>query len=150
MALFYYRRVGHHSEITSMIRWINTITFEGLSVITAIWLLHSFSSCNFPQKSAFQDCHTFSSAKFFHSSKWKSIFFWIQERFHWHFIFRSRTFLCGIATANQYVLASIATKTYYDIEMWLSLPGAILFYGVISLIGYFFRMNFSSIHLIAF
>lgn len=51
------------------------------------------------------------------------------------FAFRSRTFLCGIATANQYVVASIATKTYYDVEMWLSLPGAILFYGIISLIG---------------
>lgn len=44
--------------------------------------------------------------------------------------------LSGIAVGCRYVFASIATKTYYDIEMWLSLPGATLFYGAISLIGY--------------
>lgn len=42
----------------------------------------------------------------------------------------------GIATANQYVLASIATKTYFNIETTFSLHGAILFYGLISLFGY--------------
>lgn len=51
------------------------------------------------------------------------------------FFFRSRSFLCGIAAANRYVLATVATKTYYNIEMWLSLPGAIGFYGFISFIG---------------
>lgn len=48
-----------------------------------------------------------------------------------------RSFLCGISAANQYVLTAIATKTYYNIEMWLSLSGATLFYGAISAIGYF-------------
>lgn len=47
----------------------------------------------------------------------------------------------GIATANQYVLASIATKTYFNIETTFSLHGAILFYGLISLFGYL--LNFS-------
>lgn len=53
------------------------------------------------------------------------------------FPFRSRSFLCGIALANHYILSAIASKTYYNIEMWLSLPGAISFYGIISLIGFF-------------
>lgn len=55
---------------------------------------------------------------------------------------RSRSFLCGIATANQYILASIAAKTYYNIEMWLTLPGSTLFYGCISLFGYFELKSF--------
>lgn len=55
---------------------------------------------------------------------------------HFELWFRSRSFLCGIATANQYILASISTKTYYNIETFLTLPGAILFYGCISLFGY--------------
>lgn len=50
-------------------------------------------------------------------------------------ISRLRSFLCGIATFVQYILIAIATKTYYNIEMWLSLPGAVAFYGTISVIG---------------
>lgn len=53
-------------------------------------------------------------------------------------ILRIRSFLCGISSACHFMLSAIASKTYYNIESWLSLPGAILFYGVISLIGYFF------------
>lgn len=40
------------------------------------------------------------------------------------------------------------TKSYYNIEMWLTLPGAIAFYGFISLIGYtIFSLFRFSIHL---
>lgn len=48
---------------------------------------------------------------------------------------RTRSFLCGIAMATHQILAAIATKTYYNIESWLSLPGAILLYGWISVFG---------------
>ncbi|XP_031634375.1 facilitated trehalose transporter Tret1-like [Contarinia nasturtii] len=57
------------------------------------------------------------------------------------FPLKSRTFLCGIVTANQYVVAAIATKTYYNVETWLSLPGAIIFYGIISLTGLIVMYN---------
>lgn len=50
--------------------------------------------------------------------------------------FRSRSFLVGIWTAVHYILAAIATKTYFTVETFLSLPGAAAFYGCISLIGY--------------
>lgn len=53
------------------------------------------------------------------------------------FPMKSRTFLSGIAAASHYVVASFSAKTYYNIEMWFSLPGAIAFYGVVGLIGYF-------------
>lgn len=51
------------------------------------------------------------------------------------FPFRLRSFLCGIAIASDYLLLSISTKIYYNIELWLSLPGANLFYGLIGFIG---------------
>lgn len=47
-----------------------------------------------------------------------------------------RSFLCGLSLASHYALSAIATKTYYNLEMWLSLPGAILLYGLNSVIGY--------------
>lgn len=52
------------------------------------------------------------------------------------YCFRSRSFLCSISTAFQYIFAAIATKTYYTIETLLSLSGAPFFYGIITLIGY--------------
>lgn len=93
------------------------------------------------QESVLLVCHTFFYRKCFHSSKWQ---FWnifeiskmrnnLNYCFFW---FRSRSFLVGLAKATQYVLTSFATKTYYNVEMWLSLPGATLFYGSISFIGY--------------
>lgn len=51
------------------------------------------------------------------------------------FPFKLRSFLCGIAVASDYLLFSISTKIYFTIEMWLSLPGANLFYGFIGFIG---------------
>lgn len=35
-----------------------------------------------------------------------------------------------------YALAFVASKTYYDLEMALTLPGVICFYGVVGLLGY--------------
>lgn len=49
--------------------------------------------------------------------------------------FKMRSFLCGLSLASSYILASIATKTYYNLEMAFSLPGAILLYGVNSVVG---------------
>lgn len=43
---------------------------------------------------------------------------------------------CSIITGVRYILAAVSTKLYYNIEMWLSLSGAAVFYGLISLIGY--------------
>lgn len=51
------------------------------------------------------------------------------------FLFRSRAFASGLAAAANYILAFFATKTYFDLEMLLSLPGVICFYGVIGVIG---------------
>lgn len=45
--------------------------------------------------------------------------------------------LCSISTADRYIFAAISTKMYYNIETWLTLPGAAAFYGFISLTGYF-------------
>lgn len=54
----------------------------------------------------------------------------------WKICFRLRSFLCGLTLAIRYGLAALATKSYYNLELWLTMPGAILFYGIISLIGY--------------
>lgn len=51
------------------------------------------------------------------------------------FPFRLRSMLCSITTASRYIFAAISSKLYYNIEMWLSLPGSAAFYGFISLTG---------------
>lgn len=51
------------------------------------------------------------------------------------FPFKSRSFYCGIVAAENQLLAFFATKTYYDLEAWLSLPGVILFYGMLGAIS---------------
>lgn len=57
------------------------------------------------------------------------------------FIFRSRGIATGITAAGCYIMAFIASKTYYNLESFLSLPGVSALYagiGVIGLIvGYF-------------
>lgn len=52
------------------------------------------------------------------------------------YCFRSRAFASGLVAAVNYLLAFAATKTYYDLEMFLSLPGVLLLYGIIGIIGY--------------
>ncbi|XP_052868649.1 facilitated trehalose transporter Tret1-like [Anopheles cruzii] len=58
------------------------------------------------------------------------------------FPFRNRSLACGITAALHYVMSFVTTKTYFNLESALSLPGVILFYGVMGLIGlcfvYFF------------
>lgn len=51
-------------------------------------------------------------------------------------IFRSRGFATGITAAGNYVLQFISTKTYYNLEVWLSLPGVAWLYGSVAVIGY--------------
>ena len=48
---------------------------------------------------------------------------------------RSRGIASGIAAALYYLLGFIAKKTYYDMEVSMSLPGITLFFCIISLIG---------------
>lgn len=42
----------------------------------------------------------------------------------------------GLAAALNYVLGFLATKTYYNLEIWLSIPGTTLFYCIINIFGY--------------
>lgn len=49
--------------------------------------------------------------------------------------------MCGISLALRYFIAAISTRLYYDIELWLTLSGAILFYGIISFIGYAYNSD---------
>ncbi|XP_055307332.1 facilitated trehalose transporter Tret1-2 homolog [Sitodiplosis mosellana] len=57
------------------------------------------------------------------------------------FPFKSRSFYCALASTINQLFAFIATKTYYDFERWLSLPGVICFYGAIGVVG-FILMSF--------
>uniref|UniRef100_A0A182R125 Major facilitator superfamily (MFS) profile domain-containing protein n=1 Tax=Anopheles farauti TaxID=69004 RepID=A0A182R125_9DIPT len=58
------------------------------------------------------------------------------------FPFRNRSLACGITAALHYVMSFVTTKTYFNLESAFSLPGVILFYGVMGIIGlgfvYFF------------
>lgn len=50
-------------------------------------------------------------------------------------MFRSRGIATGITAAGCYVMAFIASKTYYNLESLLSLPGVSLLYACIGLCG---------------
>lgn len=52
------------------------------------------------------------------------------------FPFKSRSFYCGLAGAENQLFAFFATKTYYNLERSLSLPGVICFYGAIGVVGF--------------
>lgn len=52
-----------------------------------------------------------------------------------HFFFRSRSFCCGLAGVLLQIFAFTPTKTYYDLENLMSIPGVICFYGVIAVVG---------------
>lgn len=49
---------------------------------------------------------------------------------------RSRAFASGLVAGLNYLLAFAATKTYYDLEVLLSLPGVICLYGVVGVLGF--------------
>lgn len=51
------------------------------------------------------------------------------------FPFKSRCFASGLTAAINYISMFCATKSFYDIERWLSLPSALLLYGSIGTIG---------------
>lgn len=59
----------------------------------------------------------------------------ITETNPFFFLDRSRGFATGLAAALCYILAFVATKTYYNLEIWLSIPGATLLYAAIGVIG---------------
>lgn len=50
--------------------------------------------------------------------------------------------LVSIVSGIRYIFGAISTKLYYNIELWLTLPGAAAFYGFVSLAGYI-KYNFS-------
>lgn len=54
------------------------------------------------------------------------------------FPFRNRSLACGITAALHYVMSFVTTKTYFNLESAFSLPGVILFYGVMGAIGLLF------------
>lgn len=51
-------------------------------------------------------------------------------------ILRARGFATGIAAAANYFMAFIATKTYYNFESALSMPGVTMLYCIIGIFGY--------------
>lgn len=44
--------------------------------------------------------------------------------------------LLSIVHGCRYIFVAFSTKLYYNVETWLSVPGAAAFYGLITLIGY--------------
>lgn len=52
------------------------------------------------------------------------------------FLHRVRGLAAGLTAAINYGLSFIATKTYYDLETWLSMPGMILLNCIINIVGF--------------
>lgn len=70
---------------------------------------------------------------------WKNaIFIDLQWMLKWFILklFRTRAFYCGICGAINQVFAFVSAKMYYDFERWLSLPGVVLLYGILAVIGW--------------
>lgn len=138
MVLFCFLRIGPHFRIHRIRPSQTLITFEILLVIMVIWRLVSCLSCSFVLVSALPPHLMWSMAKSFHSSKSFAILQFKSEsliKFNNSSI-RLRSFLCGIVFAVRYFVISVVKKTYYDIEVWLTLPGAVVFYGIITFVGY--------------
>lgn len=49
---------------------------------------------------------------------------------------RTRAYATGLTAAFNYVMQFVATKTYYNLEMILSVPGVAILYGLVALFGY--------------
>lgn len=58
------------------------------------------------------------------------------------FPFKNRSLACGITAALNYAMTFVTTKTYFNLESSLSLPGVILFYGICGSIGLLFVFFF--------
>lgn len=56
-------------------------------------------------------------------------------------IYRSRGIASGLAAALTYILGSIAKKTYYNLEISLSMPGVTLLYCIIAAVGLVWTYN---------
>lgn len=57
------------------------------------------------------------------------------------FDFRFRSMLLSIIAGCRYIFVAFSTKLYFNVEAWLSIPGAAAFYGLVSLVGYTFSFN---------
>ncbi|XP_031626287.1 facilitated trehalose transporter Tret1-1-like, partial [Contarinia nasturtii] len=57
------------------------------------------------------------------------------------FPFKSRGIACGVASAIFFVFAIIGSKTYYDLETAISLPGVSIMHACISFIGLILMYN---------
>lgn len=53
---------------------------------------------------------------------------------------RARGIIASFAAAFAYIMTFICTKTYYNLETWLSLPGISLLYCIVAATG--FVMNY--------
>lgn len=56
------------------------------------------------------------------------------EKKYWS-IHRSRALATGIAASTNYFWAFLGTKLYYNFEMSMSLPGTVIFFGFIGVLG---------------
>lgn len=60
---------------------------------------------------------------------------------------RTRAYATGLTAAFNYVMQFVATKTYYNLEMILSVPGVAILYGLVALFGYVaYHMQFYGDH----
>lgn len=50
-------------------------------------------------------------------------------------VFRSRGVATGITGSVSFFLIFLASKSYYNLEAWLSLPGVAAVYAIVSLVG---------------
>lgn len=137
MDSYSFHRIGRHSKIPPIHRFRILISSVKLWAIMVMWRLHYYFSWDFARAWAWTPFHRQYALKCFHSSMivFDGIYTWFSTVL-FATLFRLRSFLCGLTLALRYVFAALATKTYYNVEMWLSLPGVILFYAVIGAIGY--------------
>lgn len=49
---------------------------------------------------------------------------------------RSRAYAAGFVAAFSYIIAFVASKSYYNLEVAISLPGVTCLYGSFGLLGY--------------
>lgn len=98
--------------------------------------------CSSAQASACPPYRQWCSAKYSHSSKIATLTDQLAInsqllciKFPSFIPHRSRAYATGLVAALSYLFAFIGTKTFYNLEVWLTLPGVIYLYGVIGFIG---------------
>lgn len=55
--------------------------------------------------------------------------------------FRTRGLAAGISAAINYTLGFATTKTYYNLETFLSMPGISMFYCIVATLGLILMVN---------